>query len=115
MTPFSKFLKSHRKRTGLLQKQIALTLGVSPAYVCCWETGTKPPPCNRQLRTLADVLRLDEREFRELSQLAEQSRPTLRLPVDTPEAGYQLAHRLVARLPAMSERQIFALSSVLEL
>ncbi len=115
MTPFGLALSSYRRRQGLLQKQIALSLGVSLALVCSWERALKPPPKGDQLDRLSDLLSLTSVERGEIAVLAAESAPSVRVRAGTSAEGYRLMHRLAARLPDMPANQVSALASVLAL
>ena len=115
MTPFADEFHHHRDRSHLRQKEIAYALGVSVSYVSSWETGLKPPPGQDLLEQLSELFSLSPAEKKRLYRVAELSRPLLRVPKNTSSCGYQLAHRLVERLPDLCPQQLALISGILDL
>ncbi len=63
---FGELLKTHRKRKGLTQKQLAQQLGVHANTISSWELGTYLPDTRGLVLELARHLALDEQETRQL-------------------------------------------------
>ena len=114
-TPFSRHLRTEREQRHLLQKQLAIDVGVSQSVVCGWESGVRPPPRGSQLQALIRAIRLSDAEAALMRHLAEISRPTLRLHQGTPVNGYQVLHDLAANLPRMSDQHLQVLAGLLKL
>lgn len=115
MTPFADNFQLYRDRSHLRQKEIAYALGVSVSYVSSWETGLKPPPGEELLDRLSELFLLSPAEKKIFYRAAELSRPLLRVPKNTSSCGYQLAHRLVERLPDLCPQQLALISGILDL
>lgn len=115
MTPFAIAFRSHRKRSGLGQKQLAGSLGLSVSLISSWETGLKAPPKSEVLQQLSTIFKLDDDESRRFRRAADESRPLLRVPRQTPAPGYRLAHRLVRQLPDLQPQQIDLICGILDL
>lgn len=115
MTPFANEFQHYRDLSQLRQKEIAYALGVSVSYVSSWETGLKPPPGEELLGQLSDIFSLGPAEKTSFFRAAELSRPLLRVPKNTSCSGYQLAHRLVERLPELCPQQLALISGILDL
>ena len=115
MTPFADEFLRYRNRTCLRQKEIAYALSVSVSYVSSWETGLKPPPGEELLDQLSELFSLSPAERKGFLRAAELSRPLLRVPKNTSSSGYQLAHRLVERLPDLCPQQLALISGILDL
>jgi transcriptional regulator with XRE-family HTH domain len=115
MTPFSDEFRMYRDRSHLRQKEVAYVLGVSVSYVSSWETGLKPPPGRTVLARLSELFTLTLMEKEGFFHAAEISRPLLRVPRNTPSVGYQLAHRLIEKLPELCPKQLALISGILDL
>ena len=115
MTPFADEFQLYRDRSHLRQKEIAYALGVSVSYVSSWETGLKPPPSEELLEQLSELFSLSSVEREGFCRAAELSKPLLRVPKNTSSCGYQLAHRLVERLPDLCPQQLALISGILDL
>lgn len=115
MTLFADEFHQYRVREHLRQKEIAYALGVSVSYVSSWETGLKPPPSEELLDRLSELFCLSPAEKKIFYRAAELSRPLLRVPKNTTSCGYQLAHRLVERLPDLCPQQMALISGILDL
>jgi len=95
--------------------QHGYALAISVSYVSSWETGLKPPPGEELLNRLTELFSLSPGEKTRFFRAAELSKPLLRVPRNTSSCGYQLAHRLVERLPDLCPQQLALISGILDL
>lgn len=115
MTPFGLFLEKIRRSRQLQQKRLAAELGIQASYVSSLEKGRKPPPSQKILEKLIDVLDLDENEQAGMWESVRQSKRTLELPEGMVLAEYQLVSMLSEKLGSLSEEQITVIKCVLAL
>ena len=81
MTPFGKKIRQLREQRGILQKKMAIDLGVSSAYLSSLEHGYRGRPGTGFLEQICGYLNLIWDEAEEIKQLARLSHP--RVIVDT--------------------------------
>lgn len=96
MTPFGKRLRDLREARGINQKQLALSLHVSPAYLCALEHGHRSPPTFQLVQKVIGAFNIIWDEAEELQHLAALSNP--RVTIDT--AGLEPLATEVANLLA---------------
>lgn len=80
MHEFGRRLRELRQARGLTLTDLADAVGCSIVYVSKIERGTKPPPVPEKIRAWADRLGGGS-TFRELSELADISRPSVEIPI----------------------------------
>ena len=99
MTPFGEKIRQLREQRGILQKKMAIDLGVSSAYLSSLEHGYRGRPGTGFLEQICGYLNLIWDEAEEIKQLARLSHP--RVIVDTsglcPQAT-ELANVLAERI-----------------
>ena len=81
MTPFGKKIRQLREQRGILQKKMAIDLGVSSAYLSSLEHGYRGRPGTGFLEQICGYLNLIWDEAEEIKHLARLSHP--RVIVDT--------------------------------
>ena len=81
MTPFGEKIRKLREQRGILQKKMAMDLGVSSAYLSSLEHGHRGRPGTGFLEQICGYLDLIWDEAEEIKQLARLSHP--RVIVDT--------------------------------
>lgn len=81
MTPFGKRLRDLREERGMNQKQLALSLHVSPAYLSALEHGHRSPPTFQFVQKVIGVFNIIWDDAEELQRLAALSNP--RVTIDT--------------------------------
>ena len=74
---FGEYLKEKRRDRHYTMQLLADLTGKSKAFISQVESGYRLPPGKEALEKLSDALVLNEREKRELFELAEQTRNTL--------------------------------------
>ena len=60
---FGTKIRDLRKQAGLTEKQLADQLDVSFTYICKIETGAKPPPSEKIILEMADILHAERDEL----------------------------------------------------
>jgi transcriptional regulator with XRE-family HTH domain len=79
MTPFGEKLRALRAERGVLQRDMAAALAVSPAYLSALEHGRRGAPSAGLIHQIADYFGLIWDDADELRALAKLSRPRLKL------------------------------------
>lgn len=114
MTPFGVRLRQIRTERGMTLKQMAESLGVSPAYLSALEHGRRGRPAHPMVVALCAQLNIIWDEADELIRLAKLSHP--RVTVDTaglaPQAT-ELANLLAERIRKLSPAEIERMLAVL--
>lgn len=114
MTPFGQKLRELRQTRGITAKQMAVALGVTPAYLSALEHGKRGRPSWRLVQAIIGFFNIIWDEAEELERLARLSHP--RISVETggldPRAT-ELANRLAAEVELLSEAEIESLMAVL--
>lgn len=112
MTPFGRKVRQLRRRKGVTQKQMAATLGLSPAYISALEHGRRGRPSPMLVDQICGYFGIIWDDADEVRQLGRLSHP--RIVIDTgglsPEAT-ELANRLaqdIGRLPARTVNRLLA-------
>ncbi len=115
MTPFGVRLRQIRTERGITLKQMAESLGVSPAYLSALEHGRRGRPAHPMVVALCAQLNIIWDEADELIRLARLSHP--RVTVDTaglaPQAT-ELANLLAERIRKLSPAEIERMLTVLK-
>jgi transcriptional regulator with XRE-family HTH domain len=115
MTPFGVRLRQIRTERGMTLKQMAESLGVSPAYLSALEHGRRGRPAHPMVVALCAQLNIIWDEADELIRLAKLSHP--RVTVDTaglaPQAT-ELANLLAERIRKLSPAEIERMLTVLK-
>ena len=114
MTPFGALLRYFREDRGISQHEMGRRLAEDSKLVSAIETGRRRPPKGEKLRRIRDVLLLSEAEFNQLSEAAEHSGYTLKIPREISPRRLQLAHRLVNSLGGLQQDQLTAIQAILE-
>lgn len=114
MTPFGKRLRQLRSDKGVTQKQMADSLGVSPAYLSALEHGRRGAANWGLVQKIIGYFNVIWDDAEELQRLAESSHP--RVTVDTaglsPEATH-LANLLARNIDGLTDDQIRAATEVI--
>ncbi len=115
MTPFGVRLRQIRGERGMTLKQMAESLGVSPAYLSALEHGRRGRPAHPMVVALCAQLNIIWDEADELIRLAKLSHP--RVTVDTaglaPQAT-ELANLLAERIRKLSPPEIERMLAILQ-
>jgi transcriptional regulator with XRE-family HTH domain len=116
MTPFGVKLRQIRAERGMTLKQMAESLGVSPAYLSSLEHGRRGRPAHPMVVAICAQLNIIWDEADELLRLARLSHP--RVTVDTAglaapatELANLLAERIRKLAPAEVERMLMILKA----
>ncbi len=115
MTPFGKYLESLRRNRGLLQKQLAHSIGVNPCYVSALEKGKKAPPTKQIIEKLIKSLNLTTNEQEKLWECVELSQFNRKLPPKISLQEYSFIKDLWEQLGTISEEQLIIMSTALKL
>jgi transcriptional regulator with XRE-family HTH domain len=115
MTPFGEKLRSLRASRGILQRDMAAALAVSPAYLSALEHGRRGAPSAGLIHQIADYFGLIWDDADELRALARLSRPRLKLNTAglTPEQT-ALANRLARELRNLDPPTVAAMQKILD-
>ncbi len=115
MTPFGKRIRDLRAARGVSQKEMAATIGVTPAYLSALERGHRGVPNYAMVQRILGYFNVIWDEADELADLARASHP--RVVVDTaglsPRAT-ELANRLAVGVARLNEEQLGELCDRLE-
>ncbi len=116
MTPFGVKLRQIRAERGMTLKQMAESLGVSPAYLSALEHGRRGRPAHPMVVAICALLNIIWDDADELLRLARLSHP--RVTVDTQglsapatELANLLAERIRKLAPPEIERMLAILKS----
>lgn len=114
-TPFGKAVRHLRARKGVSQKEMAASLGVTPAYLSALEHGRRGVPSFEFLQRVAGYFNVIWDEAEELLRLARISDP--RVVVDTaglPPEYTAFANRLSVEIRELSPETVRRLAGILE-
>jgi transcriptional regulator with XRE-family HTH domain len=107
MTPFGVRIRELREKKGVTQKDMAIALGVSAAYLSALEHGRRGTPSWPLLQKMLGYFNVIWDDAEELGRLARDSDP--RVTVDTsglsPRAT-ELANLLAERIGVLNEAQL---------
>lgn len=102
MTPLGEKLRELRRRKGVSQKEMAVALGVSAAYLSALEHGRRGVPTWVMLQKIIGYFNVIWDDAEEVLRLAGQSHP--RVVIDTSglsPAATELANLLAAKIGSM--------------
>jgi transcriptional regulator with XRE-family HTH domain len=115
MTPFGKRIRELRAARNVTQKQMAASLGVSPAWLSALENGYRGRPSWEFLQRIIGYFNIIWDEADDLVRLANISHP--RIVVDTtglaPEAT-ELANLLAEKIRELNQEKLLALTRQLK-
>ncbi len=114
LTPLGVRLRELRTEKGILQKDMAAALGVSPAYLSALERGRRGAPSFALLQRIVEWSGLIWDEADNLHKLAALSHP--RVTIDTSDLSPRatlLANRLAGRIASLDEASIDRLNDLL--
>jgi transcriptional regulator with XRE-family HTH domain len=115
MTPFGARLRQLRRERGVTQKQMAVAIGVSPAYLSALEHGRRGAPSWALLQKVVGYFNVIWDDAEELQRLAQTSHP--RIVVDTsglsPRAT-RFANRLAMEVSLLEDADLERLEAVLD-
>lgn len=115
MTPFGEKLRALRAERGMLLKDMAAALEVSPAYLSALEHGRRGVASAGLIHQICQVFGLIWDDADELGLLAKQSRPRLRLnSAGLTATQTALANRLTREFRNLDEDAIQAIQAVLD-
>ncbi|NTJ43488.1 helix-turn-helix transcriptional regulator [Agrobacterium larrymoorei] len=115
MTPFAEAVRVLREKKGVTQKDMALAIGVSPAYLSALEHGKRGTPSFNLLQRIAGYFNIIWDEAEELFHLAGTSDP--RVTIDTaglPQQYTALANELARDIRKLPPTVIDELTAVLQ-
>lgn len=115
MSPFAKCLREFRKKSGLMQKDLAEQLGYEQSYVSSLETGLKGPPTKEFVDKLTDVFGLSDVEAEQIRMAATMSARKLMIPVDADEQVYRLGHELRQQMHKLLPSQVSLMLEILSM
>jgi transcriptional regulator with XRE-family HTH domain len=107
MTPFGTKMRDLRAKKGVTQKEMAIALGISPAYLSALEHGRRGAPSWPLVQKIVGYFNIIWDEAEELQRVAESSHP--RVVVDTTglsASATLLANRLASQIAGLDEDDI---------
>lgn len=115
MTPLGEKLRALRAERGMLLKDMAAALEVSPAYLSALEHGRRGAASAGLIHQICQIFGLIWDDADELNALAKQSRPRLRLnSAGLTAAQTALANRLAKEFRNLDAASIQAIQNVLD-
>jgi transcriptional regulator with XRE-family HTH domain len=114
MTPFGKKIREMRAERGIALKNMAHTIGVSPAYLSALEHGHRGQPTFYLVQRIIGFFNIIWDEAEELERLARLSHP--RAQIDTaglPEQATELANLLAQHVRKLETEDLDALIALL--
>ncbi len=115
MTPFGEKLRELRAARGILQREMAQALAVSPAYLSALEHGRRGAPSSGLIHQICDYFGLIWDDADELRVLAKLSRPRVRVnAAGLTAAQTALANRLAKSLRDLDEAAVAGLQKILD-
>lgn len=115
MTPFGKKVRNLRAERGLTQKQMAESIGVSPAYLSALEMGKKGRPSFALVQRIITYFNIIWDDAEELIELAGISHP--RIVIDTSNLSADatsFANRLSREIKKLTDSDIALLTTLLD-
>lgn len=115
MTPFGKKVRSLRAERGLTQRQMAESIGVSPAYLSALEMGKKGRPSFALVQRIITYFNIIWDDAEELIELAGISHP--RIVIDTSNLSADatsFANRLSREIKKLTDSDIALLTTLLD-
>ncbi len=115
MTPFGARLRSLRAERGVLQRDLAAAIQVSPAYLSALEHGRRGTPSVGLIHQICDFFGLIWDDADELKTLARLSRPrpSMNAAGLTPEQT-ALANRMARQLRKLDPATVTAIQALLD-
>jgi transcriptional regulator with XRE-family HTH domain len=115
MTPFGEKLRALREARGVLQREMAAALEVSPAYLSALEHGRRGAPSAGLIHQISEFFGLIWDDADELRALARLSRPRLKLNAAglTPEQT-ALGNRMARELRNLDPDTVAAMHALLD-
>ncbi len=115
MTPFGEKLRALRAARGVLQRDMAAALAVSPAYLSALEHGQRGAPSAGLIHQICDYFGLIWDDADELRALAKFSRPRPKLNAAGLSAQQtELGNRLAKELRNLDGETVAALLRILD-
>lgn len=115
MTPLGEKLRALRAERGMLLKDMAAALEISPAYLSALEHGRRGAASAGLIHQICQLFDLIWDDADELNALARQSRPRLRLnSAGLTAAQTALANRLAKEFRNLDDETIKAIQAVLD-
>jgi transcriptional regulator with XRE-family HTH domain len=115
MTPFAEAVRTLRERKGVSQKEMAVAIGVSPAYLSALEHGKRGKPSFDFLQRVAGYFNIIWDEAEDLFYLAGASDP--RVVIDTSGMAPEytaFANQLARDIRKLSPSVVSELNAVLK-
>ncbi|HEY6631431.1 MAG TPA: helix-turn-helix domain-containing protein [Rhizobiaceae bacterium] len=115
MTPLGEKLRELRRRKGVSQKEMAVAIGVSAAYLSALEHGRRGVPTWVLLQKIIGYFNVIWDDAEEVLRLAGQSHP--RVVIDTsglPPAATELANLLAAKIGSLDAKTLERMIGMLE-
>jgi transcriptional regulator with XRE-family HTH domain len=115
MTPFGEKLRDLRARRGILQRELAAALEISPAYLSALEHGKRGTPSAGLIHQICAYFGLIWDEADELKSLARLSRPRVKFnAAGLTAAQTALGNRIARDLRHLDPATVAALSRILD-
>jgi len=115
MTPFGEKLRALRHQRGLLQRDMAAALEVSPAYLSALEHGRRGAPSAGLIHQICEYFGLIWDDADELKALARVSRPRLKLnTAGLTAAQTALGNRIARELRHLDPQTVASLHRLLD-
>lgn len=115
MTPFGNALSHLRRSRKLLQRELAVLVGIKPCYISAMENGKKGPPSPLIFNNIVNSLNLSLEEENKLEKTLEQSEKVIRLPDTTSLDEYHFIWELRQRLGSLSREELAIMINALRL
>ena len=115
MTPFASRLRVFRWDRNVRQKDLAIQLGVDPAYLSGVETGRRPAPQPELIRKIVFALGLNPQEQHALEIAAKCSSMQIRIPVSASVTEFEILHWIVDRIGTLDPEQLQSIRSALKM
>lgn len=114
MTPFGKFMRTLRLDKGMLLKECADLLEVTPAYLSALEHGKKGAPNEKLVERITSTLRLNTVEVRTLREAIRNSDTRIVLPTDATPFAFETASAFARKLPSLTEDQLKRIKAIMK-
>jgi len=115
MTPFGEALRRLRAERGVTQRQMAIAMGVSPAYLSALEHGKRSEPSWEFIQRAIGYFNIIWDEAEELQMLGSLSRP--KVTIDTsglaPKAT-EIANRLATVIARLDEPTLEEIGNLID-
>lgn len=114
MTPFGRFMRNFRLEKGLLLKDLADQLGVTPSYLSSLEHGKKGLPNERIIEQITKVLSLDTNQQRALKEAVWNSATSFTISSKATPFAFETANAFARKLPSLSEIKLRKIKDILD-